>query len=167
MHIRDQKTQITFMDKKIDLIINSKFIGSQQTHRKKELQIDMQETIVLRIKRERGNHLPTDYGPIGLCWTTHASSERHQWGWWTPPWWCLDWIYGFWNLRRLELIFVDSPRVSGILGYLWSKEAVREATEVVTTHQCAPGPPSMSRCVLHHSVHPSGTSLAHVVPFGP
>ena len=25
------------MDKKIDLIINSKFIGSQQTHRKKEL----------------------------------------------------------------------------------------------------------------------------------
>ena len=35
MHIRDQKTQITFMDKNIDLIINSKFIGSQQTHRKK------------------------------------------------------------------------------------------------------------------------------------
>ena len=38
----------------IDLIINSKFIGSQQTHCKKELdQIDLQETIVLRIKRER------------------------------------------------------------------------------------------------------------------
>ena len=34
MNIRDQKTQITFMDKNIDLIINSKFIGSQQTHRK-------------------------------------------------------------------------------------------------------------------------------------
>ena len=32
---RSKKTQITFMDKKIDLIINSKFIGSQQTHRKK------------------------------------------------------------------------------------------------------------------------------------
>ncbi len=30
-----KKTQITFMDKKIDLIINSKFIGSQQTHRRK------------------------------------------------------------------------------------------------------------------------------------
>ena len=44
MHIRDQKTQITFMDKNIDLIINSKFIGSQQTHRKKSLhQIDLQE----------------------------------------------------------------------------------------------------------------------------
>ena len=52
MHIRDQKTQITFMDKNIDLIINSKFIGSQQTHRKKELhQIDLQETILLRIKK--------------------------------------------------------------------------------------------------------------------
>ena len=54
MHIRDQKTQIAFMDKNIDLIINSKFNGSQKTQRKKELhQIDLQETIVLRIKRER------------------------------------------------------------------------------------------------------------------
>ena len=35
MHIRDQKTQITFMDKNIDLIINSKFIGPQQTRRKR------------------------------------------------------------------------------------------------------------------------------------
>ena len=68
MHIRGQKkTQITFMDKNIDLIINSKFIGSQQTHRKKELHhMDLQETIVLRIKRERGSHLATNYGPVGL-----------------------------------------------------------------------------------------------------
>ena len=35
MNIRDLKTQTTFIDKKIDLIINSKFIGSQQTHRKR------------------------------------------------------------------------------------------------------------------------------------
>ena len=42
------------MDKKIDLIINSKFIGYQQTHHKKVLHhMDLQETIVLRIKRER------------------------------------------------------------------------------------------------------------------
>ena len=41
----------------IDLIINSKFIESQQTHRKKELhQIDLQGTIILRIKRERGTN---------------------------------------------------------------------------------------------------------------
>ena len=33
----------------------------------KELhQIDLQETIVLRIKRERGSHLATSYGPVGL-----------------------------------------------------------------------------------------------------
>ena len=32
---RSEKNQITFMDKKIDLIINSKFIGSQETHHKK------------------------------------------------------------------------------------------------------------------------------------
>ena len=67
MHIRDQKTQITFKDKNIDLIINSKFIGSHQTHRKKELhQIALQETIVLRIKTERGSHLDTNYGHVGL-----------------------------------------------------------------------------------------------------
>ena len=30
----------------------------------------------------------------------------------------LDWISWFWNLRRLGLCFVDSPRVSGMLGYL-------------------------------------------------
>ena len=50
----------------IDLIINSKFIGSQQIHCKKSYQIDLQETIVLRIKRERGSHLATNYGPVGL-----------------------------------------------------------------------------------------------------
>ena len=78
--------------------------------------MDLQETIVLRIQRERESHLATNYGPEGLQRTTHASSERHQWKWWTPLWWCLDWIWWFWTLRRLELIFVDSPRVSGILG---------------------------------------------------
>ena len=30
----------------------------------------------------------------------------------------LDWISWFWNLRQLELCFVNSPRVSGIFGYL-------------------------------------------------
>ena len=78
--------------------------------------MDLQETIVLKIKRERGSHLATNYGPVGLQRTTHASSERHQWAWWTPPWWCLDWIWWFWTLRRLELIFMVSPRVFGILG---------------------------------------------------
>ena len=41
--------------------------------------MDLQENIVLIIKRERGSHLATNYGPIGLQRTTHASSERHQW----------------------------------------------------------------------------------------
>ena len=30
----------------------------------------------------------------------------------------LDWISRFWNLRRLDVFFIDSPRVSGIFGYL-------------------------------------------------
>ena len=55
------------MDKNIDLIINSKFIGCQQTHNKKELHhMDLQETILFRIKRERGIHLATNYGTEGL-----------------------------------------------------------------------------------------------------
>ena len=48
---RLKKTQITFMDKNIDLMINSKFIGSQEYTPQKEIhQIDLQETIVLKIK---------------------------------------------------------------------------------------------------------------------
>ena len=43
--------------------------------------MDLQETIVLGIQRERGSHLATNYGPEGLQRTTHASSERHQWNW--------------------------------------------------------------------------------------
>ena len=66
MHIRDQKTQISFMDKNIDLIINSKFRIPTNTSQKELHQIDLQETIVLRIKRERGSHLATNYGPVGL-----------------------------------------------------------------------------------------------------
>ena len=50
---RSKRTQITFMDKNIDLIINSKFIDPNK-HTAKELHhMELQETIVLRIKRER------------------------------------------------------------------------------------------------------------------
>ena len=35
MHIRDQKNQITFMDKNIDLIINSKFMDPNKRTAKK------------------------------------------------------------------------------------------------------------------------------------
>ena len=103
--------------------------------------MDLQETIVLRIKREGRSHLATNYRPEGLQRTAHASSERHQWKWWTPLWWCLDWIWWFWILRRLEFIFVHSPRVSGILGYISSKEAVQGPPEVGTAHLGAPGAP--------------------------
>ena len=60
--------------------------------------MDLQETIVLRIKRERGSHLATNYGPEGLQRTTHASSERHQWRWWTPSE----------MVSRLDLVVLDS-----------------------------------------------------------
>ena len=65
------------------------------------------------------------------------------------------------------MVFVVSPSVSGILGYLQSKEAVRGATEVGTTHQGAPGPPGAPRWVVLPSEPPSGTSLAQQVSSGP
>ena len=98
----------------IDLIINSKFFGSQQTHRKKDLhQIYLQEhqgEYCVGDQRERRSHLATAYGPIGIWWTTHACMNLTVM--------VLDWITWFWNLRRLELCFFDSPRVSGIFGNL-------------------------------------------------
>ena len=58
------------MDKKIDLIINSKFIGSQQTHRKKELhQIDLQEhrgEHCIENQKERRSQLASNCGPIDM-----------------------------------------------------------------------------------------------------
>ena len=54
MHKRDERNSKYFHGyKKIDLIINSKFIDPNK-HTAKELHhMDLQETIVLRIKRER------------------------------------------------------------------------------------------------------------------
>ena len=117
MHIRDQENSNNFHGYK-DLIMNSKFIKSQQTHRKKELhQIDLQETIVLRIKRERK--------PSSYCLRTRRSMVDYSciigeapMRMMNPSVMVLDWISWFWNLRRLELCFVDSPRVSGIFGNL-------------------------------------------------
>ena len=60
MHIRDQKTQITFMDKNIDLIINSKFIDPSKRTAKELHHMDLQETLVLIIKRER-ERKPSSY----------------------------------------------------------------------------------------------------------
>ena len=50
---RSKKTQITFMDKRIDLIINSKFIRSQQTHHKKSYIIWISKRPLYREFRER------------------------------------------------------------------------------------------------------------------
>ena len=57
---RSKKTQITFMDKNIDLIINSKFIGSQQTHRKKSYIIWMSQRPLYWESKER-ERKPSSY----------------------------------------------------------------------------------------------------------
>ena len=53
-----------------NLIINSQFIGSQQTHRKERLhRIDLQEhqeEHCIEDQKERRSHLATVYGPEGL-----------------------------------------------------------------------------------------------------
>ena len=60
------KTQIIFID---NLIINSQFIGSRQTHRKRILhRIELQEhwgEHGIEDHRERRSHLATSYGPVG------------------------------------------------------------------------------------------------------
>ena len=45
---------------------NSKFIDSNKHTAKKLHHMDLQETSVLRIQRERESHLDTNYGPEGL-----------------------------------------------------------------------------------------------------
>jgi hypothetical protein len=63
-------------------IINPKFIGSQQTHRKRRLhQIELHGDhgeLCIVDQRERRSHLGTSYGPVGLWYTTHTSSEGQQ-----------------------------------------------------------------------------------------
>ena len=72
MHIRDQRNSNNFHGyKKIDLVINSKFIGSQQTHRKKAYIVwSPREHCINNQEREReregGSHLATKYGPVVL-----------------------------------------------------------------------------------------------------
>ena len=60
----DQRTQIIFMDRN-DHKLELHRIPTN-TPQKSLHQIDLQENIVLRIKKERRNHLATAYGPIGL-----------------------------------------------------------------------------------------------------
>ena len=59
-------TQIFLMN---NLIINSQFIGSQQTHRKRRFhRIELQEhqgEHGTEDQRERRSHLATSYGPVG------------------------------------------------------------------------------------------------------
>ena len=80
-----EEIQMIFMD---NLNINSQFIGSRQTHRKRVLhRIDLHEDHGehgIEDQRERRIHLATSYGPVGLCWTTHASSKM-SWCWWRRP----------------------------------------------------------------------------------
>ena len=114
---RSKKLKYFHGYKKIDVIINSKFIDTNK-HTAKDYIIWISKRPLYWESRERGIHIATNYGSEGLQRTTHASSERHQWKWWTPLWWCLDWIWWFWTLRGLDEYFVDSPRVLGFWGYL-------------------------------------------------
>ena len=81
MHIRDQRNSNNFHGYKKDITDHKLKVHQIPTNTpQKELHhMDLQETIVLTIQQERESHLATNYGPVGLQRTTHASSERHQW----------------------------------------------------------------------------------------
>ncbi len=82
---KSAKTQIYIID---NLITNPQFIGSRQTHRQRGLhRIDLHEDhgeLCIEDPRERRSHLATNYGPVGLKWTTHESLEG-RWCWWRSP----------------------------------------------------------------------------------
>ena len=82
---KSAKTQIYIID---NLITNPQFIGSRQTHRQRGLhRIDLHEDhgeLCIEDPRERRSHLATNYGPVGLKWTTHESLER-RWCWCRSP----------------------------------------------------------------------------------
>ena len=65
MHIRDQNSNNFHGYNRSDHKLEVHRIPTN-TPQKELHQIDLQETIVLRIKREKGNHLDTNYRLIGL-----------------------------------------------------------------------------------------------------
>ena len=81
------KTRRELQGYQIMQIINQQ-IGSRQTHRQRGLhRIDLHEDhgeLCIEDPRERRNHLATNYGPVGLKWTTHESLEG-RWCWWRSP----------------------------------------------------------------------------------
>ena len=118
---KSKKSQIIFID---NMNINPQFIGSRQTHRKRVLhRIDLHEDYEehgIEDQRERRSHLATSYGPEGLWWTTHASSEG-QWSWCRCPPWSnpppadyrkrlQDWISREQRLVAAKKWFLGSPR---------------------------------------------------------
>ena len=74
MHIRDQRNSNNFHGyKKIDLIINSKFIDpNKHTAKRVRSYGSPRDHCIENQVRERGSHLATNYGPEGLQRTTHT-----------------------------------------------------------------------------------------------
>ena len=58
--------------------------------------MNIQETVVLRIKRERGSHLATNYGPIATKNYSHIIGEAP-----------MDMMKPSVMLSRLDLVFVE------------------------------------------------------------
>ena len=79
---RDQRNTNNFHGyKKIDLIINSKFIHpNKHTAKTVTSYRSPRDHCIENSARER-KPSSQNYGPEGLQRTTHASSERHQWRW--------------------------------------------------------------------------------------
>ena len=67
MHIRDQKTQITFMDKKHRSDHKLKSSSDPNKHNAKRVTSNRssRDHCIENEKRERGSHLATNYGPVG------------------------------------------------------------------------------------------------------
>ena len=138
---------------------------SQQTHRKRVTSYgSLRDHCIENQEREREEAIqllttdPKVYKELLMHHQrgTNGGCEPH-------PRWCLDWIWWFWTLRRLDEYFVNSPRVFRIFGNLQSKEAAQGEPEVGTTHQGAPGAPGVPCWVVPSSGLPPGATRAQHV----
>ena len=133
--------------------MNSKFIGSQQTHREKfTSNRSPRDHCIENQKRERERkpysyYLRTRSSMVDYSRIIGEAPMKKM----NPSVMVLDWILRLWNLWQLDVFFVNSPRVFWIFGYLLASEAVERGPVEGTTHQGASGAPwhTLVGCALH------------------
>ena len=120
--------------------MNSKFIGSQQTHRKKFTSNRSPRDHCIENQKREGK-------PSSYCLWTHRSMVNYSriigeapMRMMNPSVMVLDWILRFWNLRRPDVFFIDSSRVLEYLGIYRAQRWWRRFPRRPQPTRARPGP---------------------------